>query len=189
MSAGRKVVELGAMAILVVASLFVGKAVGSLVFEPERSPYIAPEAPAPETLPAHAASGEPATIELASRARPLMVFVLSVDCPFCRQNLPYWRELADQAAAAGAAGPELLILSMSDAQETATYLAENGLPDEFVVVTDEDIEPLDIPGVPATILFPSPSSPMRRWVGVLNDTQMKILRAWTAEITEKIALP
>ena len=189
MSKGRKLAEVGLLVVLVVGSLWLGKAMGTVLFPGERGPLIPPPAAAPAAIMGLGADGEASPIDIAGRDRPLIAFVLSVDCPFCRQTLPYWRNIAEQVEAGGEQAPEIVILSLSPAAETAAYLAEHRLPSNFIVINNDELGPLDVPGVPATFAFSTDAEPMQRWVGVLNDTQVNVLLSWARAATEKRVRP
>lgn len=181
----RRTAELGVMVVMVVVSMWVGRALGAAVFTPERGPYVPPPAAAPDSIPALTPEGEAVTIPLGSRLRPVVVFALSVDCSFCKMNLPHWRDIAARIEAVPAAEIDLVILSTSPAEQTAAYLQENGLAAEFAVVSDDDIASLDLPGVPATIAITPGGVAMRRWVGVFNASERDALFDWLRENTEK----
>ena len=189
MRRGRKVAELGTLVIVVVASLWLGKAAGAAFFPSTPEPFMPAPTAAPETLMARDADGEIQPVALASRQRPLITFALSVDCPYCRQTLPYWRDIANGIEGTASTTPEILILSLSPPKETSAYLAKHGLPGNFVVIEGKDLGVLGLPGVPATTVISVDGAPMQSWVGVLRAKHVDVVVDWARSAAEKKIIP
>ena len=178
----RKLGELGGAVIVVALSLTIGRVAGAAMFAGgQPAPLVAPDTSAPEFLMVRGDDGELAPLELASRAKPLVVFALSVDCPYCRKNLSNWREIVSGLRQLEK-GPDVLVFSLSSVEKTRAYLRENELPVDAVFVDKNELSVLGLPGVPGTIAFGTGEAPMRRLVGVLNEEEIESLIAW-AEAT------
>lgn len=134
---------------------------------------------APGDLPAADLAGQTAPVLLAGRERPLLLLVLSTDCPFCEANMPNWRALADQIARRGAEAPELMVLSVSESGETRDYLARHGIDLPVRLISPSVLSLLGIPGYPGTVAF-HPSSPaLLAWTGVLEDGDQEAVMSWS----------
>lgn len=120
--------------------------------------------------------GARVTLDIVGRRAPIVLFALSVDCPYCRRNLPNWRAIADSLEAGTSA--EVLILSLSAAEDTAAYLEANRLPKRVIFVDESELEALGLRGVPGTVAI-APGEPLaRRWLGVLHVDDVATIATW-----------
>lgn len=180
----RRLGEFGVAVLLVALSLLIGRVAGAALFARQPTSLVAPNASPPEFLLVRNAEGEITPLELASRSRPLAVFALSVDCPYCRQNLPHWRRLL-AAMRELEDGPEVLVLSLSSAERTTKYLADNELAVRAMFIDNNELDALGLPGVPGTIAFGPGAAPMRRVIGVLNADEVDSLIAWAEAVSNR----
>jgi hypothetical protein len=106
-----------------------------------------------------------------------LLLVLSADCRYCEQNAPEWRGLV---AALGSidSPPEVIALSLSDAEDTAVYLEESELEVPALLIDRTGLAALGLPGVPGTIALDPGSASMRSWVGVLSETEVEAILTW-----------
>ncbi len=173
----RRVGEIGAALALVALSLTLGRVAGAAMFAARPAPTVSEDGSMPRFLMARDSDGEITSIDLASRAKPLVAFVLSVDCPYCRQNLPYWREIASELEQIEQ-GPDVYVLSTSGAEETAAYLERHDLPVRAMFVDQRELEALGLPGVPGTISLAPGSTRVRRVIGALGAEETDLIIAW-----------
>jgi hypothetical protein len=153
---------------------------GGLVYqnhwaEPVSSPRIV--STAPERVSASTPTGEARQLDIENLKRPTLLLVLSADCRYCEQNAPEWRGLV---AALGSidSPPEVIALSLSDAEDTAVYLEESELEVPALLIDRTGLAALGLPGVPGTIALDPGSASMRSWVGVLSETEVEAILTW-----------
>lgn len=170
----RRWFEAGTLCVLLAGSAWLGQLMhhNYVVHDEGRS---AP-ALAPADVPALDGAGVPAAVVLADRARPLLMLVLSTECPFCEANMPNWKALAAQMEREDA--PELVVLSVSPAQATRAYLERHGLQVGFRVIDPSALELLGLEGYPSTVAFHPGDRRLRTWTGVLTEGDQRAVLAW-----------
>lgn len=153
---------------------------GGLVYQnhwgqPEKPPPVSSAAPA--AIPAMTLDGDVGTIDAENLKRPTLLLVLSADCRYCEQNAPTWRELISSMGESIAA-PEVLALSLSDAEDTGRYLEDNHLEVAALLIDQADLAALGLPGVPGTIALDPGSDTVRSWIGVLSKSEVATILTW-----------
>ena len=103
------------------------------------------------------------SIDFGTKSRNL-ILVLSKDCPYCIQSIPFYKELIEvnrerQGVALFAAFPHPVA-------ESRTFLSDNELVIEQVVMVSPS--KLGIKGTPAVILTDNAGVVQRVWVGALS---------------------
>ncbi len=104
----------------------------------------------------------------------VLVF-LTTTCPYCKQTLPIWADLADAYAAQGVpfAG-----VSFHDATATSSYVETEGLNWPLWVLTSaEDAPKVRVPNVPFTALVDAEGRVTHAWLGILSDEAQQTLRS------------
>lgn len=153
---------------------------GGLVYQnhwadPEKPPPTT--SAAPETISTLTLSGEARVIDAGILKRPTLLLVLSADCRYCEQNAPHWWELI-ASIGESMAPPEVLALSLSDAEDTGRYLEANDLKVPALLIDQAELVALGLPGVPGTIALDPGSNTMRSWVGVLSESEAATILTW-----------
>ena len=133
---------------------------------------------APITVPARSPSGAAAPVTVRSVSRARVLLVVSTDCPFCEQNMTEWRRLAEELSRLGDSGPQAVVLSVSDAEETSAYLARHGLQAEVRLIDRAVLPLLGVGGYPATVAVDPSTGAIASWTGVLGDADHSAIMAW-----------
>ena len=153
---------------------------GGLVYEnrwaqPVKPPPISSAAPA--VISAMTLSGELRAIDAENLKRPTLLLVLSADCRYCEQNAPTWRELI-ASIGESETPPEVLALSLSDAEDTGRYLEDNHLEVPVLLIGPAELVALGLRGVPGTVALDPGSETMRSWIGVLSEPETATILTW-----------
>jgi len=133
---------------------------------------------APMTVPARSASGGVAPLAVRSVPRAQLLLVVSTDCPFCEQNMTEWRRLTGALSALGDHAPTAVVLSVSGAEATATYLERHGLRAEVRLIDRAVLPLLGVTGYPATVAVDPSTGAISSWTGVLGDADHQAIMAW-----------
>lgn len=159
-----------AVMVLATASLYVGhRLFHAFVPEGDTSVFRG-NVPAPKTFPIALTDGRASSLTLVGREKPLLLYVLSVDCGFCARNLPGWVELKQDAAETNREPlVDIVVLSVSSAGETLPYLMAADLDVSSYQVRAHDLGRLGATGFPTTIAY-TPENPavIGVWTGVLS---------------------
>jgi hypothetical protein len=127
------------------------------------------EFPSPSEIAAREMSGAPATLSLNSSETALLLFVLSVDCPWCERNMTNWVRITSDLEENSPGRPlQSMVLSTSDAIETEAYLERHGLRERVVLVDSRALAQLGATGYPTTIFKPMGEPHLYAWKGVLS---------------------
>jgi len=153
---------------------------GGLVYQnhwaqPVKPPPISSAAPA--AISAMTLSGELRAIDAENLKRPTLLLVLSADCRYCEQNAPTWRELI-ASIGESETPPEVLALSLSDAEDTGRYLEDNHLEVPVLLIGPAELVALGLRGVPGTVALDPGSETMRSWIGVLSEPETATILTW-----------
>lgn len=132
---------------------------------------------APAAISGMTLAGEPWEIDAENLKRPTLLLVLSADCRYCEQNAPTWRELI-ASIGESKTPPEVLALSLSDAEDTGRYLEDNYLEVAVLLIDQAELVALGLRGVPGTIALDPGSETMRSWIGVLSKSGVSTILTW-----------
>jgi hypothetical protein len=99
-----------------------------------------------------------------TKGRPALVLVTSSQCHFCRESLPFYREIVPRARRMGL---RILAVTREDPTLNAAYLAEAGVAVDDVISDDRGGIPID--GTPTLVMVPS-EGVARLWLGKLSST-------------------
>ena len=116
-------------------------------------------------------------IDAENLKRPTLLLVLSADCRYCEQNAAKWRELIASIGETETP-PEVLALSLSDAEDTARYMGDNYLEVAVLLIDQAELVALGLRGVPGTIALDPGSETMRSWIGVLSKSGVSTILTW-----------
>jgi hypothetical protein len=170
----RRWIEIGTLCVLLAGSAWLGQLVHhNYVVHADggSGPMLAPA-----HVPAVDGDGVAAPLVLVERSRPLLMLVMSTECPYCEANMPNWRSLAERIDDTD--GPEIVVLSVSDAAATRAFLERHGLEVPFRVIDSSALELLGIDGYPGTVAFHPEDRVLRDWAGVLDDADQEAVAAW-----------
>ena len=171
--------EIGVVVLLVVGSFWLGQiALHNHVTHPEELRRAAEPRFAPVRISARTLDGAAGDLRIHDRQRPLLLLVLSTDCPFCKQNMPNWRRIVQQVEALGETAPEVLVLSVSSSQETSSYLTAHGIDVPALLIERSELGSLDLTGFPSTVAIVPAARSVQSWPGVLNDVAQETILAW-----------
>jgi len=131
---------------------------------------------APTVVPGSALDGSDKAFESTGRTRPLLVFVLSTDCRFCRDNMDFWAQLA--ASVRSASAVEIVVLSTSSPDETAALLSAHGLALPTHLIGESGLNLLGLPGVPATLVIEPGTRRVDGILGLLEPEAVEIVWRW-----------
>lgn len=173
----RKAIQVGALVLLAIGGVSLGKSAARILLQPPDSVALETQMMAPSMVLGEDRSGASVSVPIAARTRPVAIFALSVQCPYCQRNLPNWREIARAVNSQGTE-VELLVLSTSTPEETAAYLEANQLPRNVVYVDAGELQALGLPGVPGTVAVTPGDPTVRKWVGVLEASDVSKITAW-----------
>jgi hypothetical protein len=126
---------------------------------------------APATISARRLSGEARAIDSEGLKRPTLLLVLSADCRYCEQNAPQWRGLVTSLGTADSS-PAVIALSLSDAEDTVGYMADNDLDVPALLIDHAGLAALGLPSVPGTVALDAGSATMRTWIGALSESEV-----------------
>ena len=181
--AKRLVLRAAATVTLLAGSLFLGRYVGhELTSPPPRFAVLQPSV-APEWIRTTALDGSDARLDLRTRTRPLLAFVLSTSCHFCRANMEVWTRLAADVEARDV---EVIVLSTSGAVETGEFLVAHHMDLPVHLVPASEIERVGLPGVPATLVFRPGTRRIDGILGVLEPDAVRRLMEWTSAATQRL---
>jgi hypothetical protein len=170
-----RVVELVVVGLLLVGTAWLGRLVQHNYVVHPSAVASSGIAVAPMAVPARLATGAEAALAVRAVSQAQVLLVVSTDCPYCEQNMPEWKRLAATFDALGANGPRPVILSVSGAEETATYLQRHGLEAEVRLV---DRAVLPVTGYPATVAVDPSTGAISAWTGVLSEGDHQAVAAW-----------
>jgi len=145
--------------------------------QPESSPPI--PSTTPVAIPVRSLGGETGALDAGNLKHPTLLLVLSADCRYCEQNAPTWRELI-ASIGESKTPPEVLALSLSDAEDTGRYLEANALTVSVLLIDQAGLAVLGLRGVPGTIALDPGSDTMRSWIGVLSESEVATILTWAA---------
>lgn len=133
----------------------------------------------PRMIPATGDAERSVPVLLEGRQQPLLLLVMRTTCPYCEENMSHWVDMVTELRELGAGAPEVLVLSVSDLDETREYLARHGLevPARHI---DEGVLPLlGLNGFPSTVAVEPVKRGLSVWEGVLTDSDREAIRAWS----------
>ncbi len=179
--AGSKWLEYGVIALLLAGTAWLGQLTYHNVVVHGRLTQAVPSV-APVELPVTTLTGQAVTLPLAGRDRAVVLLVLSTECPFCEQNMPEWRELAEAIGRLGPGAPELLALSVSPAEDTRRFLREHGVDVPAMLVDRAVLTLLGLPGYPSTVTVNPIDRAMAAYTGVLTSGDQRVLISWARSV-------
>lgn len=162
--------EYAAIAVLVAGTAWLGGLVRHNYVEHGASEQAAGRVAAPAALPAADASGDPVSVRLNEHEGPVLLLVLSTQCPFCEENMDSWRSLVNSWRAASP-GAEVLALSIGTSEQTRTYLAAHRMDVPFHTITPAVLPLLGATGYPTTAVFVPADRSLAVWGGVLGEAE------------------
>jgi peroxiredoxin len=106
-----------------------------------------------------------------------LVFVLSTSCPFCRESVPAWKELASKAKSPLA----VFGISVDSCDSTSEYMKRNNITFPVYICLDAAAfkKANKINGVPQTILRERGGKVDKVWVGRLDKERLKEVESYT----------
>ncbi len=173
-----KIAEVGLILVLVAGTAWLGQMVHHNYVTHGQASRINGPLTAPVDIPGRTLAGEPSTLDISGRPRPLMLFVLRTTCPFCEQNMPEWGSLAARIAELGPQAPEIYVLSVSPAGETRDFLATHELDLPVRLVDTAVLTLLGLTGYPSTLGIDPLTRGVAAWDGVLNGADQEIVHTW-----------
>lgn len=173
-----RLLEYAAIGVLVAGTAWLGQLTYHNTVVHSRT--VESRAVAPVEIPGASLDGSLTSLAVEGRERPLMLFVLSTECPFCEQNMAGWRRLSAELSAQGEGAPEVVVLSVSPAAETRAYLEAHGVQARVVMVERSVLKLLGLTGYPSTVVIDGGSRDMTAWSGVLDEYDHRALMAWSA---------
>lgn len=112
-----------------------------------------------------------------------VVVFLTTTCPYCKQTLPTWSDLAARYAERGVpfAG-----VSFHDRADTAAYAEAESIPFPLWVLSDfEEAPAVRVPSVPFTALVGPDGRVLRAWLGPIDaEAEQVLIAALDAELAE-----
>jgi hypothetical protein len=72
----------------------------------------------------------------------------------------------------------VIALSLSDAEDTASYLEDNDLQVSVLLIEPTELAALGLSGVPGTVTLDPGSNTMRSWIGVLSESEAATILTW-----------
>lgn len=130
----------------------------------------------PSGIPVRSVAGLAVDMDLTAADERLVLFVLSPECPYCKQNMRWWREIADGFAEAGTS--PIRVLSSGATREASEFLAAHGLEASLWTIDEAALDVLGLPAVPATVLVDPRAGVVHRWIGVIDDRLRDDLVEW-----------
>jgi hypothetical protein len=131
----------------------------------------------PESIHGRTLAGRSQDLKTGSLDQSTLLIVLSADCRYCEQNAPQWRRLVASVGEAEFA-PAVIALSLSDAEDTASYLEDNDLQVSVLLIEPTELAALGLSGVPGTVTLDPGSNTMRSWIGVLSESEAATILTW-----------
>ena len=162
---------------------------GQLVVHNHRS-HASPPASAvalvPDALEATDLAGKAAPLATGDVERATLLLVLSTECRFCERNMPEWRSLVGSVRELGSGGPDIVALSISPAADTTEFLSAHGVNVPVLLIDDDVLAGLGIPGTPATVGVRPGAETLETWLGMLDRDDTAEVLAW-ASAAEPVA--
>lgn len=125
---------------------------------------------APIEVPASDATGNPLPVRLSEQRQPVLVLVLSTQCPYCAENMEAWKRLV--AAWRGAVPDgEVLALSIGSVAQTREYLDDHGLAVDFRTVDPAVLPLIGATGYPTTAVYVPADGSLAVWSGLLGEAE------------------
>lgn len=128
--------------------------------------------------PLYNEDGSVAALSAPTPAKPLLLFLLSTDCPYCAETSVAWRDLATRVRDAQVAPAQPYVLSISSVTNTRSFLREYGLAGIPVFyVDDAALGSLGVRAIPSTILHQQRGD-AHYWDGVLSTHDVETIANW-----------
>ena len=175
-----QLLEGAVIAVLLVGTAWLGRQVHHNYVVHPRTVASTGVAVAPMSVPATTLAGDDAPLRVRDVPRARLLMVMSIDCPFCEENMPEWQHLAGALRSMGKGHPTPVVLSVSGAEETKAYLARHGLQAEVRLIDRAALPLLGLTGYPATVAVDPSTGAISSWTGVLDDAEHQALLAWAA---------
>jgi len=115
---------------------------------------------------------------LDSTSERQVIFVFTTRCPFCKETLPLWRQIAHQAEKAE--NVALIGICLDHLAETKVYVEEQKLTYPVFVAEDKEsfVKKNKLHGVPQTIIRATSGRVERVWKGRLSEQEFReVVRA------------
>jgi peroxiredoxin len=115
-----------------------------------------------------------------------VICVFTTQCPFCKETLPFWERIEDQAKRARDVA--LIGICLDDEAPTKAYVEEHSLTFPVFVAIDKDslVKKNKLHGVPQTIIRSRGGRVQRVWRGRLSEEQFQeVAKAMSDTATDK----
>jgi hypothetical protein len=103
-----------------------------------------------------------------ARARQTLVFVISADCTFCTQSMPFYARLATQRSQLG--GTQFVVWTADAAGRASGYLQAHAFSVDQVL-EGQDRKTLPVTGTPTLLLLDGAGKLKQAWRGLLQPAQ------------------
>lgn len=134
-----------------------------------------------ESFSALGLHGENIAIDFASDGPRRVLLFLSSDCPYCREQFPYWKRIIDMASVKGF---EVVAVAMNseDRSRLAAYLNSMGCPTgsktfSVALIPEEVRQRYKFSITPTTLLVSSDGKAEAVWNGVLKPSEVEAASA------------
>ena len=107
------------------------------------------------------------TLPTSAGGRKTLLLVLSPTCPYCKVNLPTWKEILQSSTHSN-----VIYVDISG-NVPQSYLRASGLPDQFPLIELNPEERLlyDFRATPTTVVLDSTGAVTGKWTGVMTPKQ------------------
>lgn len=116
--------------------------------------------------------GQRKAVGLSGRPKPTIVFTYSPQCPYCRDSLPHWREIASDATRAGLGVVLVNKTSFSDPESARDLLG--GTVTLLGDPTHDTYMLLRLRTVPTTLLLNQSGVVEHVWVGAIDSRAAEV---------------
>ena len=134
-----------------------------------------------EPFSASGLNGETVAIDFASGGPRRVLLFLSPNCPYCREQFAYWKELIDMAPAKGfqVVG---VAMNSEDRSNLAAYLNSMGCPTNskafsVALIPEEVRQKYKFTITPTTLVISSDGKADAVWTGLLKPSDLKAANA------------
>lgn len=134
-----------------------------------------------ESFSASGLNGETVTIDFTNGGPRRVLMFLSPNCPYCREQFSYWRQLIDIAPAKGF---QVVAVAMSseDRSRLAAYLNSMGCPADsktftVALIPEEVRQKYKFTTTPTTLVISSDGKADAVWTGLLKPSDVEAANA------------
>ena len=97
-----------------------------------------------------------------------LVFALQIGCHFCKESMPFYRDITRSALASG---KKIVYVLPNPVEDSRNYLREQGLPDSQIL--QKKLQDVKVFGTPTLIFLDGTNTVKNVWIGKLDEGREK----------------